>query len=117
MRVSSSSGHAASALACLGAALLLAVQAPLPTAEAISMAGAKNLTRVLYLHNYPTMLFYKSMYQVGGCGGTGLDWIGLDRWLAGKARGGGGAPSWRRPTFTQPPPVPPPPTLARHGRR
>lgn len=53
-----------SALAALGAALLVALQAPLPTAEAISDQQAKNLTRVLYLHNYPTMLFYKSMYNV-----------------------------------------------------
>ena len=44
-------------------ALLLAAQAPQGT-EAIPAAQAKNLTRVLYLHNYPTMLFYKSMYNV-----------------------------------------------------
>lgn len=50
------------ALVTLGATLLAA----LPAAQAISQADAKNLTRVLYLHNYPTMLFYKSMYTVRG---------------------------------------------------
>lgn len=71
-------------------ALLLAAQAPQGT-EAIPAAQAKNLTRVLYLHNYPTMLFYKSMYNVrgvtcfGGVSVGSVDWLGRVGWGGGNS--------------------------------
>lgn len=78
--------------------LLLAAQAP-RAAEAIGAAQAKNLTRVLYLHNYPTMLFYKSMYNV-----RSVRAIDLGR-SVGRAR------------WEQPPPVPLPTPQHPQNRR
>jgi hypothetical protein len=99
MRASSSSGP--SAVAALGCALLLAA-AHLPAAHAISQAQARNLTRVLYIHNYPTMLFYKSMYTVSGVGGGG--WVGVldEVGLAGLAQGIGGIDWWEMAMGTAP---------------